>query len=271
MSRPVPVWLRLFLLLVTAEALYVGFGLFKPAWVSTIVPWPVSPLNARFIASLYAAMGLGVIGCIVARTYEEVRIPIAGVGILTGLLLAITLERLLTHPAEITRFPAAWLVAYVVDPILAVFTLRRLGWRADAARRLSPVAALWGVDAALFGLLGAVLLLAPAAGILIWPWAMTEAQAQLYAGVFLSYAITEALAIREPSWPAVRWPALIFFLLPIFVLIISFVHLERFRPTASTPIWFLVLALQLLAFGGLLAGHVVGSIRKGAPEWGSTS
>jgi len=67
-----PFWLRLILLLIAAETLRVAVGLFSPALVNSFLPWPSSPLNGRFIAALYASVGLGLLLCQAARSPQEV-------------------------------------------------------------------------------------------------------------------------------------------------------------------------------------------------------
>src|SRR5438552_2362309 len=46
-------WLRLYFLFVLAQALLVGCSVVQPAWITVVLPWPASPLNARFIATFY--------------------------------------------------------------------------------------------------------------------------------------------------------------------------------------------------------------------------
>jgi len=74
MAQPLPWWLRAIFVLVAAQALLLIAALFQPPLVSLLVPWPASPLNARFIASMYTALGLGVLLCSMARSFREVRI-----------------------------------------------------------------------------------------------------------------------------------------------------------------------------------------------------
>lgn len=52
MERSIPWWLRAILWLVAAQALLLLLALFVPQDVNLLVPWPASPLNSRFIASL---------------------------------------------------------------------------------------------------------------------------------------------------------------------------------------------------------------------------
>jgi hypothetical protein len=266
-QRPVPVWLRLFLLLALAEAFKVAVGLFNPLLVTATVPWPASPLNARFIASLYGSLGVGILACLLSTTYRQVRIFVVGILVATSLLLAITLVRLVLHPGEVSRFPTLWVLVYIVDPLLMAFTLWRLGWRQEGGGNQNPVAPLWLAQVVVFGLLGVTLLLAPALAVAAWPWAMTEPQAQLYSAFFLTLAVTSLLASREPTWEAVRWLSLSIFLLAALTLLSSFLHLPRFRPGLVTPLWFLLFFVELFAFGGLLAVETLPRPQKQVGPW----
>jgi hypothetical protein len=269
MQQRLPLWLRLFFVLVLAEAFKVAVGLFDPSLVAATVPWPASPLNARFIASLYGSLGVGVLACVLARSYREVRIFVVGVLVATVLLLGITLLRLYLHPGEVTQFPTLWVLVYVVDPLLMAFTLWRLGWRHDTAGTPSRAALLWWAQVVVFGLLGVVSLLAPAIAIVAWPWAMTEPQAQLYSAFFLTLAVCSLLASREPAWDGVRWLALSIFLLAALVLLSSFLHLSRFRGGVATPLWFLFFFVELFSFGGLLALQTLHHPHEKVGPWAS--
>ena len=46
-------WLRLLCLFVVIQALSIGRSLIWPELIGFNLPWPASPLNARFVAALY--------------------------------------------------------------------------------------------------------------------------------------------------------------------------------------------------------------------------
>ncbi len=122
MDRSLPFWLRAFFLLVTLQALVVAAGIVWPALISQLLPWDASPLNARFIAALYAMGGLSALLCLLARRYTEVRIILIQIGLVTLLLLLITIPRLgeFTPPRS---FPIGWVLSYTIDPLLAALLL----------------------------------------------------------------------------------------------------------------------------------------------------
>lgn len=270
MDRRIPLWVRLFLLVVVFETVRVAIGLFRPGVLQGMVPWPASPLNARFIASIYAALGIGVFACAVARHYGEIRIIVIGILIMTTLLLCLTLIRYYAFPGEIPIFPVLWIVAYTVDPLLAFLTVWRLGWRSETGTGRNPYVSVWWAEAAILGLLGLFLLLSPSAAVQVWPWAMTIPQAQLYSGLLMTIAALSVIAGRESRWRDIRWLALVLAVLPVLVLISSFVHLNRFRHAISTILWFSLSVTQLLVFGAMVARETVAESLKGPRHGNST-
>ena len=83
MAQPLPWWLRAIFVLIAAQALLLVAAFFQPPLISLLVPWPASPLNARFIAAIYTALGLGVLLCSMARSFREVRIVLFGMMLVT--------------------------------------------------------------------------------------------------------------------------------------------------------------------------------------------
>ncbi len=77
MAQPLPWWLRAIFVLVAAQALLLVAAFIQPPLISLLVPWPASPLNARFIAAIYTALGLDVLLCSV---YWQVFLELRRVG-----------------------------------------------------------------------------------------------------------------------------------------------------------------------------------------------
>jgi hypothetical protein len=251
----VPWWVRAVLWLAAAQALLLLLALVQPGYVSLLVPWPASPLNARFIASLYVALGAGVVLCSLAPRFREMRIVLAGIGVATALLLVLTVLRMSLHPHELARFPLFWLLFYVIDPLLVGLVFLRLGWGGSGARGRTPPRALWLVEAVLFGAAGLVLMLLPAVAQHLWPWTITEPQSQLYSAFFITLAVASLLAARERSWDGVRWLVFMIAFLALLVLGVSLLHLARFTRGGGTVTWMAVLAAEALVCGGLFVTH----------------
>ena len=247
----VPWWVRGVLWLAAAQALLLLLALVRPSDVNLLVPWPATPLNARFIASLYVALGAGVVLASLAPSFRDMRIVLVGIGVATALLLVLTVLRMVVHPHELTAFPLFWLLFYVIDPLLVGLVFLRLGWGGAGAPGATPPGALWVVEAVLFGAAGLVLLLLPAVARSLWPWTITEPQSQLYSAFFITLAVASLLAMRERSWAGVRWVVFMIALLALLVLGVSLIHLARFTSGGSMAIWMAVLAAEALVCGGL--------------------
>lgn len=248
-----PWWVRLVLLVAAAQALLLVAALIDPTQVKLLVPWPASPLNARFIASLYVSLGVGVALSSTARRFVEVRIVLFGIGMATVILLTLTFVRMAVHPGEVPHFPVLWVAFYVIDPLLVGFVFWRLGWGGESSSRWRPLTGLWLAQAVLFGAAGVIMMVDPAAGQSVWPWAITEPQAQIYSAFFLTLGAASLLAAREESWPGVRWFVLMIVLLSVLVITVSLVHLPRFTKPVETAAWFTLFSFEALVFGGLFA------------------
>jgi hypothetical protein len=112
MDRPIPWWIRAHCLMVAPQALVFIIDFFLPGSVQFLGPWPASPLNARFIASLYTAVGLGVLLCSTSRNFHQARLVLFGIGLATGMLFVITLYRW----NELDHFPLFWMLFYKLTP-----------------------------------------------------------------------------------------------------------------------------------------------------------
>ena len=234
-----------------AQALLLVLALFDPKYVNLLVPWPASPLNARFIAALYVALALGVVACSFARDYIETRIVLVGIAMVTTVLFLLTLLRMYLHPHELPHAPVFWLLFYAIDPLMVAAVFWRFGWGPREAPRTSALTFLLVAEAGLFGIPGLAFLVSPASAIALWPWAITEPQAQLYSVFFLTIATVSVLAAREARWQAVRWLVLMIALLALMVLAVSIYHLPRFTRPMATAAWFAIFAAEAVVFGGV--------------------
>lgn len=249
----VPWWVRVVLLVAAAQALLLVAALVDPPQVKLLVPWPASPLNARFIAALYVSLGAGVALAATARRFIEVRLVLFGIGMATVVLLVLTIVRMLAHPGEIKQFPILWVLFYVLDPLLVAIVFWRHGWGDEVRRPIGPGVLLWWSQTAIFGLAGAVLLFAPGAARSLWPWAITEPQAQLYSAFFLTLAAAAILAARDARFAAVRWFVVMIVLLSILVVGVSVAHYARFSKPVATTIWFLLFGVEGVTFAAVFA------------------
>ena len=117
------VWLRLFFLFVVMQALLVASAMVQPDLIKLVFPWDASPLNARFIATLYGMGAISALLCMLAKSYTEVRISLIEIGLVTGALLLITIPHFGEFSAD--TFPYRWTIFYTIDPLVTGLILWR--------------------------------------------------------------------------------------------------------------------------------------------------
>ncbi|MGE5828248.1 MAG: hypothetical protein ACM30G_07765 [Micromonosporaceae bacterium] len=241
-------WLRVLFGLVFGQALLLGVAIIWPTTIDETLPWPASPLNARFIAALYCMGAATSLLAMLARGYREVRIPLVLVGILTGGLLLLTLP----HLDEFTTatFPYRWVTFYFLDALIIGAVVWRLRGQDPVPprqpRRSFSALLLLGYAAALT-VAGGVMLVAPSFAVDLWPWNLTPILAQVYSVFFLTFAIGALLCARDPRPEAGRIFVLATIVMLVLILAVSVAYAERFRPGISTWLWYVLWGAALLA------------------------
>lgn len=267
MDRSLPWWLRITFLFITIQAFDFILALFRPDLILALEPWAATPLNARFIASLYLATGIGVLLCGLGRNFLQIRIVLIGIGVATSVLFVLTLFRLYFYPGEVPKLPLPWLVIYAIDAVLVAFGIwyfrAEKPLRAPAPWAANPLSSLWIAQTVILGVVGALMLLLPDVAVPLWPWGVTVPLTQLYGAFFLALAVVTGLSIGEWRWEGVRAPAVMLMSLGIAVVLISLLHLDRFKSPLALLIWFVLFAAEALIFGGLLLVQQVRPIVKG--------
>jgi len=248
-SSPTPWWLRVFLLVNVVQDFGLGLsGLLFPAHI--LVPLKgLSPLNARFVGSLYLGGGIVIVCAALVRRAVDTRIALYSLFVITALVLAMTLAY---WPAfTVDGVPTLWMVTYVVDPIVVPVAIVVLGVVGPAAPGRHRLTALFLAQAVVLGGAGIALLLARDGVMTAWPWTLTPLLARVYAAFFLAFAVGALLAAYERRPAAVR-PFLIGSLaLLALSLTTSLLHLGRFHHGPARWLWFAVhvLGLALFSFG----------------------
>src|SRR5438105_4713650 len=121
-------WLRAYLVFAAVQGLGIGLtGLLLPAEMQ--IPLRITPLNARFVAALYIAGGVGVLWAAFARRRSETRLFVIGFGVATGLILVLTIIHWSDFMADDLPHRPIWIFDYVADPLLALLIV--------------PIAGLW--------------------------------------------------------------------------------------------------------------------------------
>ena len=229
---------RAYFVLVGLFALWVGaWGFLLPAQVDRALPWTVPPLHARFIAAFYLGGALAMALSALARRLADVRIAIALAVLWTGLLLLVSLLHL---DAFDFAKPQVWfwMGAYAVYPLWGAWLYRR------AVRDDPPVAPRrptrrWSRSPSPPLAFGAALLLAPAAMVRAWPWAVSPLLAHIYAGPFLAYGASALLLAREARPEARRIVLASLLAFTLLALLASLLHLRLFHFDAPAAwLWF---------------------------------
>lgn len=241
-----PIWLRLFFLFVVFQALLVASALVQPVLITLVLPWEASPLNARFIATLYAMGAISALLCMIAGRYAEVRISLIEIGLVTGGLLLITIP----HFGEFTpaNFPYRWTIFYTIDPLVTGLILWLLRGRDAGPAGRSPFTTQFVTYAAVLGVAGLILLALPGVAGSLWPWMLPPILAQVYSIFFLTFAVGGLLAAREPRWAGVRVYVQANLGMLLIIIIVSLLHFSRFKPGLPTWTWFALCLAGVIAF-----------------------
>lgn len=237
-------------------ALWVGvWGYFIPAHVDVALPWLVPPLHARFLGAMYLSGATFMIGCLLARRWDEVRVVLPMIAIWTGLLFVVSL----LHLGEFSpRVPPTyvWFAAYFFYPLIAIW----LAWRHRGAAppeaslpRLPTFVKIYLLAQALAAtLLAQALLGAPGLMTRVWPWPITPLLAQIYSAPFLAYGLGSLLLAWRQTWLEVRIALTATWVFAGGVLLASLIHHALFSlANPVTWLWFAGFALATLILAAL--------------------
>lgn len=245
---------RVFYSIVAAFALWVGvWSYFEPSLVLNAIPWPAPPLHARFIGALNLSAFVICVGAALSRSQAATRhVPLL-IAVWTGVICGASFLHF-----SATQYDAMpiwiWVFAYVAFPLVAIFLSLRAG-QGQAEQCAQPLSRWQKIHLCLQGAvlagLGAVLFLAPQLAVALWPWALNETLAQLYAGPMLAYGLVSLMALRG-GYGQAKLPMAGAFVFAVLVLIASLLHRALFSPQAiSSWVWFAgftVAALSLAVF-----------------------
>jgi hypothetical protein len=249
-----PWWIRAYLVFAALQGLGIGLtGLFAPAEMQ--IPLRITPLNARFVAALYIAGGVGVAWAAFARRRGEARLFVIGFALATTLIMGLTALHWSEFLADGLPHRPVWIFDYAVDPVLGLLIIATTGfwrWHGSSRHRLSIF--FW-IEALAFGTLGLALLVAPDALAAAWPWSLPPLLGQLYACFFVTFGVCALIAARETEARAIRGFALSSLMLVVLVLVASLLHIDRFKAEPVTWLWFAAFGLAACAFGAALLSY----------------
>src|SRR5438552_3914228 len=132
MDRPMNWWIRAYLLFAAVQGLGIGLtGLLVPAEMQ--IPLRITPLNARFVAALYVAGGVGVLwAALRARTRAEARLFVLAFTVATLLILIVSVVHVDRFKNEPVTYAWFGLFGVATLALATLFVIRR------AALRVAP-------------------------------------------------------------------------------------------------------------------------------------
>jgi hypothetical protein len=241
---------RAYLAAVGLLAVWVGvFCYFLPGMSDWGIPWRLPTLCATFLGAMYLSGAAGMAGGIRAHRWYEIKSLLPMIAIWTGMLTVVSLFYLPLFDFARTQVQI-WFAAYIAYPLIAMAFL----WvhRSDKRECTSDDLPLSGAlkrTLIILGLtltaLSLVLLFAPRAMLVVWPWKTGPLMLQLYSAPFLSYGLGTLNLARQQTWLEIRVPLLASLVFVGAELVASLVHAPLFDgPVLSIAVWFIALALM---------------------------
>jgi len=194
-------WTEAILLLIASSVFFFPDQV-RPYW-----PWVIAPFNAGFVGAVYLGAFTATALMIFHNRWAPARIVLPMIFIFTAIILGLTLWHIdqfdLQNPAT-----WGWIVFYTILPLNSAYHL----WH---FRNLPPADAhststrwryfLYGF-AALLGLYGLALIIAPVTASAFWPWSIDSFHGQMYSGAFFTVAVGAYLIAREAA--SAEWQTL---------------------------------------------------------------
>jgi hypothetical protein len=247
---------KLFYGVICAAALLVAIlGLFFPEYLASIFTWMVlPPLHARFVGAIYLFGAVFMAGCLAAKTQAEVRWAVQMIGIWTGMLFIISLLNLEVFDLKLLPVQI-WFASYIIYPLISIWMTWQ-GSTPTAELAGSPLPA-WSkrflfIQGIVVILLGGLLFLMPAFMSSVWPWKVTPALAQMYAGPLLSYGLGSLLFSRQNTWIGIRAIVPGMFAFTATTIIVSFLHISLFSfSEIADLLWFAAFGIAAIILGML--------------------
>jgi hypothetical protein len=164
-------------------------------------PWLSGPFNMRFIGAVYLTSLVAVIVVLAVPRWAPGRVALPMLVVFTNLVLLLSL--IYIGRFEFDRGGTwAWFVLYVVIPVSATYYWLR--FRSLPPADPTPVPPAWRsyllAAAAVLGLYGLGLLIAPNALTDFWPWPIDDLHGRLYSAIFITLAVA-ALEVSRVAAP----------------------------------------------------------------------
>lgn len=253
---PVTKGQRLFYGVIFAAAFLIAIlGLFAPEYLASIFTWMVlPPLHARFVGAIYLYGTVFMTSCLIVKTQAEVRWAIQMIGIWTGMMFIISLLNL--EAFDFKLLPVwIWFISYITYPIISIWLTVRQPKSQQADLLPGPSLPAWSkgfllIQGIVISLLAVFLFFIPNFMSTVWPWTVTPALAQMYAGPLLSYGLGSLLFSRQNTWLGIRAIVPGMFAFAITTIIVSFMHVNLFSfSELADLLWFGLFGIATVMLG----------------------
>ena len=153
-------------------------------------PWLSGPFNMRFIGAVYLTSLVAVIVVLAVPRWAPGRVALPMLVVFTNLVLLLSL--IYIGRFEFDRGGTwAWFVLYIVIPVSATYYWLRFRHLPPADS--TPIPPAWRsyllAAAAVLGLYGLGLLIAPRTLTDFWPWPIDDLHGRLYSAIFITLAV----------------------------------------------------------------------------------
>jgi hypothetical protein len=245
-------------MLIVILILAVGsFGLyFFPTWTVERWPWTLPPFHTRFLGAVYLSEFAAVVILLRKNRWAPARLSLPVAVSFTFFVTVASFIHLNTF--DFTRRAVwLWFVLYVVSFFISAFLL----WHyRQPPENATPTPALWRsillAQAALYGLYGVGLFLAPTIFGAFWPWPIDAFHGSLYSSVFISGALGSLMLARVAARIEFLTLGLSQVVLGFFAILGLFiVEAQVHRVDWAMPgvfLWLAMFGLLLLVGGGLV-------------------
>ncbi len=239
------------LTLLAFVALFLGAGQTDRYFAWTINP----PVTAAFLGAGYAGGCALVVLGLRRGTWPALRIPFVAILIFTLVTLAASLlhlDRFHLDRTGIAGFAAwFWLAIYVFVPLaMIVLLVRQVRHDPGETARQLPIprglAAVLGVQGAIFLAVGAVLFAVPESEARLWPWPLTPLTARAVAAWLLAFGLAGLLAIREGDLRRLPISASAYGLLAALEIVVLVRYAGVVRWTAAATWVYLALMIMIM-------------------------
>jgi len=225
-----------------AALLVAVLGLFAPEYLASIFTWmTLPPLHARFVGAIYLFGAIFMLGCLMAKTQAEVRGAIQMIGLWTGMLFIISILNISLFDFKL--LPVwIWFISYITYPIISIWMTVKTPKQTDSLSGSSSPAWIKTfllIQGIVITILAVLLFFIPNFMTMLWPWKVTPALAQMYAGPLLSYGLGSLIFSCQNTWLGIRSIVPAMFAFALTTISVSFLHINLFSfSELADLIWF---------------------------------